>query len=525
MGFLDRPLNDLSMGGLLALIRREVSSQVPPIPSGVAKLADLDQPVVKPDAPNTGEALYWNAASGDYESSLVDTQMLSPTIVLATEFIAGDPNAAHMELGVNPDNSADLGLRSFDASLNNTFTLDGQDGSVYMKGRLDWGTTSRLLQSDIVEMSGQVASGFQTPARVQSTNLTFDGGDPGAGGSNFSGTANVRWPASTSPGACLLMVVSQKNPGGSNPTIPTVAGWTQVVTSAIATVDGGHMRQTLFKIENSPTRSGNEGVALTGTSLTRYLNIRMYEYSGVNVVDLTPAAATGSPGAVASTATGVLTQAGELLFGAFSADGDSTGVYSPFSNAGESKATHTTSHPSFLQTDLDTLTFELITTSTASVQFTGTSTANWIAQVVTFKAASATGGVGTPDSGHTRLYAQNNAAAHPILHQTDAAGVTGSLAMGPQGAGWQFTYQTATISIPSTAGNAGGSLAVTLTCSIGDIVIWLGTDAVTPFFFSTIPVVTVGSQVTLNYRNSNAAAAGPNAYASHPHSFLVIHLT
>lgn len=517
MGFLTKTLQDLSLGDLRALIRREVTSQVPPIPAGVALLADLDHPVVKPDAPADGEALYWNAASGDYSSSLLDSENLSPTIVLATEFIAGDPNGAHMELGVNPDNDADLGLRSFDANLDNTFKLDGEDGSVYMKGRLDWGTTSRLLQSDIMELAGQVASGVQVPARVQSTNLTYDGFTAG----NISSPFNITWDAPTSPGSCLLMVVSQASAGPNTPTLPTITGWTQIQTATVTTT-AGHMRQTLFKIENAATRSGVEAINLSGTTNTRYINVRMYEYSGVNTIDLTPAAATGGFGAVAGTATGILTQAGELIFGALSTSGDSTGVYTTLGSGGHSIASHLTGSPARSQTDLDTRVFELITTSTASVQITGSAQDNWIAQLVTFKASTATGAVTVPDAGHTRLYAQNNGAGTPLLHQADVAGGVGSLVTGPQGSGYKLDFAQATVSIPSTAGGATSSIAVSIAgLAVGDLAFWGGVTAGSAFTFYTDPVCASGGSITLRYHNTDDSVA--HALASQTHSFFIVH--
>lgn len=515
MSFLDKPLSQMSQADIERLIDQRIAAAVRPTPKQVANLSDLDIPMVRPDVANDGEALYFNVATGQYESSLVDAKNLKPTIVLATEFIAGDPNAAHMELGVSPDNPADLGLRSFDANSDNTFKLDGEDGSVYMKGRLDFGTASRLLQNDIMEIATQIPSGFQVPARVQSANVTSDQGGP-----NLGQHLDITWDAPTSPGSCLLMVVSQANGGPNVPTTPTVSGWTQIQTASCAT-SSGHMRQTLFKIENAATRAGAETIDFTATTNTAYCNARMYEYSGVSVRDLLPAAATGSAGAVASTATGTLTQAGELVFGAFCAAGDTTGIYTSIGSAGRSTATHIGGHPAQAITDLDTRAFELITTSTSSVQITGTAQDAWIAQIVTFEAAGATGSVDAPDAGVTRLYAQENGAGTPLLHQADVTGALASLALAPQGQGYRFEVVTTSFNIASVAAQSTSSQSVTIAgLNVGDICAWLGADTNGKLLIRTSPVCSSGGSITLFVANNDTAA---HAMSGANHTFLVIH--
>jgi len=529
LAYPDKPLSEMSLADLQRLIRQEVYSQIPPIPSQVAALGDADSPLIFPPGSDDGEGLFYNSSTGQYEPNLVDAPNLAANIILATQLIAGDPNAARVEVGVDSDSNT--GVRSFDASSANTFNIDAQDGSVYVKGRLDFGTASRLLSNDVVELAGQTGTGFATPARVQAANATYDGF---TSSNDVTGTVNITWGAATAPGNLLLLVVTQKTASGVGtvPTLPTVSGWTQVQTASVTTTTSGRMRQTVFKIENAASRFGSEGIALTGTSNTRYLAARMFEYSGTNTIDVTTTAATGVGTTATSGATGALAQAGELLAGAICTDmaggltspGLPTPDLSVFSDGGRLQPNHSSGHPSTTTYDLSLNCFELATafTATQSVDASLLVSAAWIAQLFTFKADAATATPTTPATGIVRVYAAADAAGNPIPHTLDAAGNAASLVQAPAGTKYSIEFATATVSIPSTAAGATGSIAVTLSSlAVGDIAIWAGLAAGTPFFFFTDPVCTSAGSITLRFHNSDDGAA--HALASTLHSFLIIH--
>jgi hypothetical protein len=62
VGFLDRKLSDLSEADLVRMIQREVSNQVPAIPTGVLSLSDQAVPVTIPAGTSAaGQAIVWDA--------------------------------------------------------------------------------------------------------------------------------------------------------------------------------------------------------------------------------------------------------------------------------------------------------------------------------------------------------------------------------------------------------------------------------------------------------------------------------
>lgn len=526
-------------GGTLLVVHRLPSTSVP-LESTITyfvklKATDADGSAAagteasgSPRQADVDDLAVGSVVAGTIAANAVTADTLESVLALVTTLLAGTADAGRVEIGVNPDDATDLGIRAYDSLNVPTLRVVSQDGSVYIRGRLDFGSGSRLLSNDIIELMGQASAGFQLPTRVQGNSKGRSGFDAGA---DFT-TVNFGWPAPTTPGNLLFAVVSQSNSGGAGtPDVPTIPGWTQIQTATQGS--GPVQRQTLFKIEAAATRSGAE--TLTVGSNTRYAIIHFMEYSGVGVIDITTTAGTGNSASPLTGSTGTLAQANEVLlaavcltptatFGAFS-DG-----FTLVSNGSAGHEVAVGGNTIVPVTDYQSQVAEFVASATTSKStgLTLLGARQWIAQLVTFKAlvAGAVGGsVATPDAGKARLYVADDADSDPALHVITDDGQKNSVALGPPGVAYRMQMMSAAVDIPSTLQQAGGAITVTLTGVVtGDIVVWIGSDVTsdgTQFIYYVKQSSVTTNAADLIYFNADDATRNP---ASATHYFLVFHV-
>lgn len=180
-------------------------------------------------------------------------------MALVTEITAGDPDSAHMTMSGE-------GLVVVDADQETTFSLDSATGDVYTRGRIDFGSGSRL-DSDIFDMQELPATGYQTPTLIQSAIRTF---------TTPSNGPFCAWGSATTPGNLCLAVITIQDDDGTAPTITPPAGWTLVD-------DETHNGQTVAVYRTSSTTASRSGTETFSLSDTTGWVVSLYEYAGVQV--------------------------------------------------------------------------------------------------------------------------------------------------------------------------------------------------------------------------------------------------
>lgn len=484
--------------------------------SAAASTEDSGSPV-QVDTPDIAV----NAITADkILANAITAEKLEAVLALVSTLVAGTVDAARVELGVDPDDPSDIGVRAFDSAGAATARIDGQDGSVYIRGRLDFGQGSRLLANDIVELHKQEITGVQTPERVQRAGK-------GKHGSGVDiDNIGVAWPAPTVEGSLLLAVVAQNNSGGGGtPRTPVISGWTQVQTQARG--GGPIQRQTIFKIEGGASRSGIESIDFTsgGSSNTRYAVVEIIEYSGTDDQDVLVAATTGTDFSVEFGSTGTLAQAGEVELACVSMQEDGivdvpSGWTGGYTHIAQNVATDGLGNVKCACAIADRITTDTAD-GTTSAQLTGSGTA-WIASIVTFRARAA-GALPPGDADILRIYTEDDTGG-PLLHVQDSDGDTNSVAMAPAGVGWRMEVLTANVDLASLGAASGATINVTLTgVQSGDIVVWIGTDVTgdgRQFIHYVDPASVTTNQITLIYFNADDATRNASTAT---HYFLVIH--
>jgi hypothetical protein len=135
--------------------------------------------------------------------------------------------------------------------------------------------------------------------------------------SNGSSTVSASWTNATKTGDLLIAILSYDN-SGDTITLPS-GGW----TSAVSSVNPGHVTTTIYYILNAGSQSGS----YTWTSNNiRHMTIVLLEYSGVaksSALDMT-ANKNGNSGTLSTGTTGTTGQAYELAIGAMVVNGNTT---------------------------------------------------------------------------------------------------------------------------------------------------------------------------------------------------------
>jgi hypothetical protein len=283
--------------------------------------------------------------------------------------------------------------------VSDAFHVD-EDGSLYVRGRVDWGTTSKLLPADIMELTKQGMSGFSSPQRVQRKAAT---------GTAASFTVTFAQP--TSVGSLLLLTVATSESGGTAPSVTTPSGWTFVDSQLSADSD---IRITVFKIENSPISRSSVAVTLTSAPGDNYRYF-FEEWSGVDVEDKR-AKATGVSSTLSTGTTVTTAQADEFWWVAGAVE---VGAAAQFSNPDDpwSSPWVIGSSPNVVWAATGYRTASAIGTANATIALT--TSGSWVGIVMTFK-SKATTVVDTPEIGAIRLYSKDLAGVARLYYKDDA---------------------------------------------------------------------------------------------------------
>jgi hypothetical protein len=329
----------------------------------------------------------------------ITADKLEATLVLASRIVGGTLGAGRIEFGLDPD-TENVTLTAFGSDGTTvTFLIDAQSGDVTLKGHVLFGTGSQLRTDDMVELSQQPATGFQAGAIVQSAPKTYF-----ASGSPPSGSTIVpTWTAPTTKGNTLLAVVAAWNTSGAAPTFTAPGGWTQVATVTRAGT-AGNFRLSVYKIENSAARSGNESFSVSVASCWRLG--RLIEYSGLATVDLS-ASNSGSSGTVDSGTTGTTTQTDETWIAFLCNVVDNAGVSgTPGSSfvARYEDSSNLFGTPTRPQVLVETASRNVTATGTANTGDTLDASSPWAGIVVAIKAKAV--GAEAADTNLLKLYAK-----------------------------------------------------------------------------------------------------------------------
>lgn len=451
----------------------------------------------------------------------ITADKLAVVMALASALVAGTIGAQRVEVGYGTDGGVIdpgfLGIRAFDVDGSTvTFRLDGLTGEAFLSGRVDWGTASRLLKSDVLEIQEQPTTTFETPSHVQTAKTMI---------ANVGSVVDisVAWPSPTQPGNLLLAVLTSCDTDSFNGNVAdTPAGWTFLQNTARQEGTTRYVRQQLFKVENAASRSGTETFHFPATAdRPTDAILQVFEYDGADVQDVRAAGIGGSGTAVSSSdLPAPLAQSGEILLGfvgvqvtvGTSDDADATDPLNGFVRYGVATSAFGV---------LGSHEYELVVPDPTPLplKVTLAQPARWVAQLVAFTPAPV--GVPTPDTGKVRAYAKD-VDGIARLHSRSSDGSEGSVALAKADETMLFEYAAVTIDIASTASHSGGSQSVTIPgLATGDVCFWEGQDGgANGVQYWTEPVCTSPDTIVLHRFNADAVTLDP---VSTTHHFFIIH--
>jgi len=469
-----------------------------------------------------------SVVAGKIAANAVTAGTLESVLALTSALLAGTPTAQRVEIGYGQDGGVIdptfIGIRAYAVDgTTQTFRVDAITGEVYVKGRVDFGSTlpdgsgaSRLLDSDILELAQQTATSFLTPTPVQTT-----GKEAG-----FGSSVTIAWPTPTQAGNLLLAVVmTRQNPP---PTHTTPSGWTLVTSVLGTTVAGSALRLSVFKIENSASRSGNQTFSFSGA--TSQGIVQMLEYSGADVQDVAAgpadveATSSGQSTTVTSGTPPTPTVANELWVAFLGMDINGAGgnpdtLTSPTNGYTQRR---TSRDGSFL-TRLTAYDRAVTAIASPAMQATAAFSAPFVGAVVAFKAKTAPANVAADRADTVRYWARDvSGTARP--HFTLEDGTPLAVLGGKAGEVWEVEIISVAVNFPNTAAHAGGVQNITgvTGLAVGDYAFIIGADdniARSWVLRTRMPVITA-AQLDVDYFNADSAAADP---ASFNLKVLVIH--
>lgn len=448
-----------------------------------------------------------NNDSTDLLVGTVTAEQLEAVMVLTNTLIAGAEDGGRVEIGFGTGMmSSMVGIHAFASDgETNVFMLNAQNGDVFIKGRVDFGSGSRLTDEDIIEIKRQPI-GFLVPNRVQTTS-TF----------GIGSTASAAWPSPTTKGNLLLAMVFTREVGGAV-THNTPGGW-----SAVSNVANGEVRLSLYKIENAASRSGTQNI---GFSDPTDWAIALFEYSGVQLEDVSDAN-TGTGKVVTAGPTTTTTQAEELWFAVgglelphFRLSDDQVGGFTKVSETvvgGPWPA-----HYGVMAT------YEKIVTATGTpqIEVLGNHTntgCEWVGIVAAFKAKSAA--IEPPDGDVVRLYAKD-VAGKDYLHTKNSDSQAGAIVLGAADQVWRMEYIEIAGFDPVGLGAHGDNTHnVTVNgVNVGDLIIYLGAignqTVWSRYVKSVDPVCSTANQVTFWLQNADDATVDAVGVTL---AFIIIH--
>lgn len=473
----------------------------------------------------TGPDLIAGAVTaGKIAANAVTAGTLESILALTSALLAGTPGAQRLEIGYGTEGGvldpSFIGIRAFSVDgLTQTFRVDAITGEVYVKGRIDFGSTlpdgsgaSRLLGNDVLELAQQTASSFQTPTRVQSA----------SGSTSGSSSGPVTWPQATQAGSLLLMTVLTRAANATPPTVNTPAGWTLVTSvSGQDPTSLDFLRLTVFKIENSASRSGFQNVTFSALSSGSITHI--FEYSGVDIQDVAAgpvdveATNSGKSTTVSTGTPPTPTQASELWFASIAtnvnvAGGSSDTLTAPTNGYSQAR----TSRDGSVLMRLTEYDRSVTAIASPAMSATAAYSAPFLGVVVAFKAKTAPSNLGADRADVVRFWTRDvggNAYPHVTLEDGTAA----AIALAKAGERTILERVTATHNLASRNGHGGGTESMTVTgVKVGDEVVAMsGFGAARQFIFTPEPIVTVANQVQVDVFNADTVTIDPASQTFH----------
>lgn len=456
-----------------------------------AQLAQINSPDIAANAISAVHILAEN----------ITAEKLEAVLVLGTTLVAGALDAGRVEIGAGTGvMDGMIGIHAVDSDGETiTFMVDAETGQVYVRGRLDFGTASRLLSEDIIELYESPTTGFQEGTLVQSARR-----------SETSATGSATWGSATTKGNLLLMSVHFLDLDGTLPTPTTPSGWTLVADESQGT-GAESMRLLLYKIEDADARTGTQTITLGDTVDWTLI---LLEFSGVELEDVvvTNSGTDSNPDSGTTTTT---TQAEELWVAIIAT------LAQPFlglSATNDFAFATSKTHADHLAQHV--FTKNVTATGTANMGISISVSGGWIGLIATFKAKPA--GIGIPDPDRVRLYSKPVSAA-AALHAMHEDGYEGAVVVGTADEVWRMEVVAVTVDLPSTAAHTGAAVNVTIPgLAVGDLAFLLGGDGATTRMFiqSTRPVCATTDTIVLDIFNADAETQNPS---SDTLRFLVIH--
>lgn len=481
--------------------------------------------------------------AGKIAANAVLAENLEAILSIVTRLVAGDVSGARLELGQLT--AGDVGLAAFRQDGTQTFGIDASSGDVFASGEFEFGLGSALSSiggTDFLELMEAPTGSFQTVAPVKSTS----GGGVNAGGI----TSLIRSFASDVAAGNLILITW----AGSSSGVVAAPATIEALDAAGSVVGGvtftllestlftyalpATMRQTAWAVENCPANIRKIRVT-SGATKPQQGTLSCHEFSGValasSVDKESSPMATGASTSPAATAPGANAQADTLSFGSITAldvGGIGFGQYSiPSLSSGYvvRTAAFATSDPLASTERLATFNIWKRETGVVTSSFTGTiaggspSTPQWIAYVVTFKAAASV--QPAAPANHVRAYAKD-VGGKSYMHHVDEAGRESAVVIGKAGEVWRWELVSVTKNLPSIAAHGAANDTITgiTGLAVGDLVLFLDTDLATHrgFIVRAKPLCGTAGQIDLRIFNADTVALDA---ASDTYHFLVIHRT
>lgn len=448
-------------------------------------------------SPEASAALDANA-TGDITAGSITAHQLEAMLVMSTTMIAGNhPPGARIEFGVTEHDGTEMvGLHAFDSEDMLTFMIDANTGMVSLYGTVYFGLGSQLMTNDIIKLLAQ-PTGFQIPTLVQSAGNKILGAT----------SATCSWPAATTTGNALFMVLSLDDADGTAPTPTAPSGWTTVTSIA-----SGRQSLVLYRVNAGTSRSGAENITLGDTCSG---TLQLLEYSGVTIGaadEVASSSATSSSFSVGPTAT---TDTAVELCLSIMTNVDTTAAF--FADTSLASVTddfefvryqaYPILSPQFFRYQA-TAVYHKVTASTGTVDMAGTLSRSdpWLGVLATFRAKVA--GPETPDANKLHMYVED-VDGSGTLHTIGENAAPHSVVLGPPNQEYELKYFETNFNPPNTGAHTGGSSNLSVSgVLVGDIVVGIhhaepGNRGIT---FSYEPKVTVDDLINVWWFNADTVA-------------------
>jgi hypothetical protein len=457
--------------------------------------------------------------AGKIAANAVTAATLESVLALTSSLLAGTMDAQRVEIGYGQNagvvDSSFIGIRAFasDGSTQ-TFRVDAVTGEVYVKGRVDFGSTladgsgaSRLLDSDVLELAQQTATTFMKPAHVQSA----------ARGDSFQSTITVAWPNATQAGNLLIAWLYTRD-SDSNADVNSVPSYFTLRDSVEAITVGGTMRLHVYEAPAAAAKSGNVTFGLDASCDEIMLHVA--EFSGAQTFDIETENSDNTATASVSSSPTNTTQNDELWLVTVAELADAS-TEQDVPATPSSFTRYRTNQPDIGTARLTSFWRAVTATGVLAASSALDGSHPWLMIGVAFKAKTAPANLPADRADVVRYWTRDvsgKARPHVTIEDGTALAVVG----GKAGEVWSMELVGVSVNLGSMAGHTADTQTVSIPgLAVGDFVLFL--NKASPhrmLIIRALPVCATAGQIDVQAFNADTGTVDPGAETFY---FLVFH--